>query len=229
MSFKCFFCNEEFTRKSSLNTHLNDRRCKVDILKIHELHKELLTKPGNNIIDSNANIGNNNTIMENVTIKIEIVNHIGNLDTSFIESGKMKDLVEKYDKSKSNLLLGEYIKDMICNKDHPENHAVKYIKKKPPTYNSLVEDIDGNLINVIKGLKETCELLEAPILEKLKEKLKEYIKDYKQDPKYDRKKAGEIWEEFKKGDVKKALSSVFKYDILNDIEMKLKNDALDRL
>jgi hypothetical protein len=225
MLFKCFFCNEEFTRNSSLNRHLNDKKCTVDMIKLHELHKELLTKPGN-IVGENANIignnSNNNTIMENVTI---IVNHIGNLDTSFIEPGKMKDLVEKYDKSKSNLLLGEYIKDIICNKDHPENHAVKYIKKKPPTYSSLVEDLDGNLINTIKGLKDSCELLEAPILENLKERLTEYIKDFKEDPKYDRKKAFGIWEELKKGAVKKALSSVLKNDILNNLEMKLKPDV----
>jgi hypothetical protein len=219
MTLKCIFCNEEFSRKGNLNKHLGDKRCKVDMIKLHE---EVLSLRNNAL--GNSMIGDSN-IQNNITInieKIEIVNHIGNLDTSYIEPEKMKELVDKYDKTKLNLLLGNYIKDIICNKDHPENHAVKYLKKKPPTFNNLIQD---NL-NTIKGLKDSCELLEAPILEKLKEKLTEYIKDFKEDPNYDRKKAFGIWEELKKGAVKKALSSVLQNDILNDLEMKFKPDDI---
>ena len=70
---------------------------------------------------------------------------------------------------------------IICNKEHPENHAVKYIKKKPPTYNSVIEDPEGNTVTVIKGLKDTCELLSDPILNKLKKKMIEFCKKYHKD------------------------------------------------
>ncbi len=30
--FKCYFCNFDFKKKQSLNTHLNDKRCKSELL-----------------------------------------------------------------------------------------------------------------------------------------------------------------------------------------------------
>ena len=134
---------------------------------------------------------------------------------------------EKFNNDKVNLLLSDYIKDIICDSSHPENHAIKYIKKKPPTYNALVEDSDGNTVSVIKGLKDTCELLTDPILDQLKIKLKEFIIKYKKDtqPDFDyflyENAIRELKKELNKSNVKKALSSVLKNDILNNIEMKL--------
>jgi hypothetical protein len=157
-----------------------------------------------------------------------------------MEYAKMQEIIERYDDAKEmighkekfnndkmNLLLSSYIKDMICNDDHPENHAVKYIKKKPPTYNTKIEDSDGQTVSVIKGLKDTCELLTDPILDKLKIKLKEFIIKYRKDtePEFDyglyENAIKELKKELNKSNVKKALSSVLKNDILNNIEMKL--------
>ena len=155
-----------------------------------------------------------------------------------IETDKIKHIIEKMDDDKEmvgykekfnndkvNLLLSDYIKGIICDSSHPENHAVKYIKKKPPTYNALVEDSEGNII--IKGVKDTCELLTDPILDQLKIKLKEFIIKYKKDtePDFDyilyENAIKELKKELNKSNVKKALSSVLKNDILNNIEMKL--------
>jgi hypothetical protein len=145
----------------------------------------------------------------------------------------MKTLIEQYDDStknpdKLNLLLSGYIKDVICDQEHPENHAVKYTKKKPPTYNSLVEDTDGNTVSVIKGLKDTCELLSDPILNQLKAKMKEFINKYKNEgdeSEFDyslyEDAINQLRKELNKDNVKKALSSVLRNDILNNIEMKL--------
>ena len=49
------------------------------------------------------------------------------------------------------------------------------------TYNSITEDADGNPVTVIKGLKDTCELLSDPILNQLKSKMREFINKYKND------------------------------------------------
>lgn len=221
IDLKCYFCNIEFNKKYNLNRHLKENRCesfkKMNALDIHNM----LIK--NNV---KTNINTNIENVENLTInnihieRIEIVNHINNLDTTFIEPSKMKEMVDKYNYPKLNLLLGNYIKDIICNKNQPQNHSVKYVKKNPPTYNSLVQDSDGNLINVVKNLKDSCELLTDPILEILKTKLKQYIKHYKNDDDYDIDTVNDICKELNKDAVRKALGSVLQNDILNDIKMK---------
>jgi len=250
----CNICGNNFTQKGHLTRHLNEKRCKGDLVKVNELieqQKKLIEElaekiemnAANGIVKDNSknvNIGNNNTI-NNINMKIEIqINPVTKLQIGHIETDKMKQMIEKYDDDKEmvgykekfnndkvNLLLSDYIKNIICDSSHPENHAVKYIKKKPPTYNALVEDSDGNTVSVIKGLKDTCELLTDPILDQLKVKLKEFIIKYKKDtePDFDyilyENAIKELKKELNKSNVKKALSSVLKNDILNNIEMKL--------
>ena len=139
-----------------------------------------------------------------------------------------KELVgakDKFNNDKMNLLLSDYIKDMICDTEHPENHAVKYIKKKPPTYNARIEDSEGNTVSVIKGLKDTCELLSDPILDTLKIKLRQFLKKYRKNDAFNyliyEETISELRNELNKANVKKALSTVLQNDILNNIEMKL--------
>jgi hypothetical protein len=163
-----------------------------------------------------------------MNIKIEInVNPVTNLNIDYLKPEVMKELVEKLDcnSGKLNLLMSDYIKEIVCNKEHPENHSVKYIKKKPPTFNTLIER-DGETISVFKGLTDTCELLTDPILDQLKIKLKEFIKKYKKDDEYDyslyEDTIIQLKKELNKDTVKKALNSVLQNDILNTIEMKLK-------
>ena len=214
----CVFCNNIFNQKYNLNKHLRENRCesfkKMNALDIHNMLRS-------NNVKNNINTYNEKCTINNIHIeRIEIVNHINNLDTTFIEPSKMKELVDKYNYPKLNLLLGNYIKDIICNKNQPQNHSVKYVKKNPPTYNSLVQDSDGNLMNVVKNLKDSCELLTDPILEILKTKLKQYIKHYKKQDDYDSDTVSDICKELNKDAVRKALGSVLQNDILNDIQMK---------
>jgi hypothetical protein len=235
MSFKCYLCSYEFAQKKNLIQHLTGKKCKSsltnDWIELNNLLKELDSlKNGHNIINSPITIGNNN----HNNIKIEInINPITKLDISHIPPSDMRTIIEKYDENnqKLNLLLGDYIKNMLCDTQHPENQAVKYITKKPPTYNSIIEDSDGKTVNVIKGLKDTCELLTDPILDQLKLKLKECLKSYKNDSsEFDYSLYEDAFKELKKelnkSNVKKALSSVLKNDILQNIEMKFKlNDT----
>ena len=187
------------------------------------------------------NVHGNNNNVSNINMKIEFnINPITKLDIKHIEHNKLREIIEKYDDEKEivsavdkfnndkvNILLSGYIKDMICDSEHPINHAVKYIKKHPPTYNTHVEDQSGNTVTVIMGLKDTCELLTDPILDQLKIKLKEFIIKYKGDtePEFDYKLYEnailELRKELNKQNVKRALKSVLKNDILNNIEMKL--------
>lgn len=249
--YKCHLCNFDFKKKQSLQLHLNDKRCKSELLsnlcKLNDLIEELKIK-NTNSCDNNVNSiigGEKNTY---INVKIEI-NPINKLDLEHIEPEKMKDLLIKYDNLKEietntgyglakfpspKILLSEYIKDVICDSEHPENQAVKYIKKKPPTYNSLIEDADGNPVQVIKNLKDTCELLTDPILNTLKKKLKECLISYRKQEKnckdneqpefeYDSYDTAieQLRKELNKENIKKALSSVLQNDILNNIQMKL--------
>jgi len=248
MSFICSLCNYEFKQKQALSKHLTEKRCKSDLLinflKLHEFIKEkdkLIEQLSTNAVSAINNNSGNVGIGVNTFINVKIeINPITKLQMNHIETDRIKNMIEKIDDDKEmvgykekfnndkvNLLLSDYIKDMICDSEHPENHVVKYIKKKPPTYNALIEDSDGNTVSVIKGLKDTCELLTDPILDQLKIKLKEFIIKYRKDTESDfdfelyENAIHELKRELNKQNVKKALSSVLKNDILNNIQMKL--------
>jgi len=240
MKFICKLCSNTFSQKKNLHIHLSEKRCKSELLIDFVKLNELLIFQDERIQELAKQLsinGNNNTVTNSnndINMKIEInINPITKLNVNYIAPEKMKALIENYDTETSktpeklNLLLSEYIKGVICDNEHPENHAIKYTKRKPPTYNSLVEDTDGNTVSVIKGLKDTCELLSDPILNKLKLKMKEFINKYKgdDDPDFDyclyEDAINQVRKELNKDNVKKALSSVLKNDILNNIEMKL--------
>ena len=134
MILKCNLCQNEFKQKQSLRMHLNEKRCKSTLLnnwlELNEYIESLKKNQIHNQQINNAIVGGENNTYINVKIEI---NPITKLDLSHIEPDKMKSLIEKYDDNKSpdklNLLLSDYIKDVICNKDHPENHSIKYVKK----------------------------------------------------------------------------------------------------
>jgi hypothetical protein len=224
--FICNICKAQFASMSNLNRHLSKDVLCVDKKTIHELIGKLESE--RQVINNSIIGGENNTY---INIKIEI-NPANRLNTDYISPDKMKNLIEKYEDfssekspEKLNLLLSDYIKDVMCDSQHPENHAVKYIKKKPPTYNCLVEDPDGNTVSVIKGLKDSCELLSDPILNTLKGKLRECLNQFRDDDSFDfslyESAIRQLRQELNKQTVKKALSSVLQNDILNDIQMKL--------
>lgn len=230
MSNICRFCNHSYKRKEHLTRHLRDNSCSVGremtLLDFHnkldELYKNGIVINGNN---NKTDINSHNTF--NINIQIQ---PITKLSLEHISPDKMKQVIETYDtdKTKLNFLLTEYINGVLCDQEHPENHAVKYVKRYPPTFNSITEDADGNVITTIKGLKDTCELLSDPVLDVLKIKLSECIKKYKKedDSNYDyslyEDAIKEIRKELKKDNIKKVLSNFLKNDLINNIEMKLK-------
>lgn len=239
MEFKCFICSISFTNKQNLTRHLKEKRCKGDLLKANELlsklhntNQETLSIRRGHDIDivgdhNDIDIHQDNSVHINVQINI---NPITKLNVDHIEPSAMRNLIEEYDKdsSKLNLLLSDYVKNILCDHTHPENQSVKYIKKKPPTFNAILEDSCGNITQVIKGLCDTCELLSDPMLNTLRKKLKECLKHVKKDQAFDYDLYDDtfktIREELNKDSVKKALKSVLQNDILNDIRMKFHID-----
>jgi hypothetical protein len=219
----CNLCSIEFTRKDNLKKHLIERRCKVsvDLFELNEKLNTINNKVKDTVVNNGSiinNNGNGNIIMLNLT-----VNPINKLNVDYIIPDKMKGLVEDYNYPKLNYLLTNYIKDIIHNKEHPENYSVKYIKRKPPTFSNTINK-DGKNINVIKNLKDSCELLSEPVLATLKKKLRECTREFKNDEDFlnvYEDTVRDIKKELNKDSVKKALSTVLQTDILNDIEMKI--------
>ena len=211
---KCFLCNKKFIKKFNMSRHLINKACKeIDYVLINEQLEQL------------------DQLKQSKKLKqldIIIHNHITNLNTQYIEPEKMKLIVEEYDINphKLNILLSSYIKNIIHNKEHPENHAVKYIKRHPPIYNVFFKDTNGNIKNVINIQNDTCELLVDPILNQLKTKLNQFVKKYKTSVDFDyniyEDTINELRNELNTLTIKKAIISVLQC-ILNDTEMKYKN------
>ena len=111
--------------------------------------------------NNNVNIINN---INNIQLKIEI-NPITKLDVSHIAFSQMKQMIEEFsdkipiiggkqtkNNDRLNIILGDYIREILCDKEHPENHAIKYTRKKPPTYKAVTENSNGEKVNVIANL-----------------------------------------------------------------------------
>lgn len=228
---KCIYCSNEFATKSTLKRHLVNKRCTFKVfLEDGDKAFEFMEKLNNMNLSAQApvttnahNIHNGSGNINNIYINLT-VNPVNKLNVDYIVPDKMKDLVEEYNYDKRNYLISNYIKEMIHNKDHPENHSVKYVKKKPPTFSNTIENAEGESINVIKNLKDSCELLSEPVLANLKQKLRQCKKVFKNDEEFQNlyeDTVKDIYKELNKDVVKKALSTVLQTDILNDIEMKI--------
>lgn len=229
MNVICVFCSDNFSRKDALKRHIINKKCSLKNLenseKLFEIQEKCMNQTSSSTpVTTNAhNIHNGSGNINNIYINLT-VNPVNKLNVDYIVPDKMKDLVEEYNYPKLNYLISNYIKDMIHNKDHPENHSVKYIKKKPPTFQNTIENAEGESINVIKNLKDSCELLSEPVLANLKQKLRQCKKVFKNDADFQNvyeDTVKEIYKELNKDVVKKALSTVLQTDILNDIEMKI--------
>lgn len=212
-SYKCYICSNTFTYNKNLQRHLNEFRCKSELLTNLKKLNDIL-----------RNLDENNDIK--TSILYSQINSVSNLDISYLSVDDMKLFIETYDENRNefNMLLGNYIRLIIHNKKHPENHCVKYLKKKPQTYNVLIKDSDGNTTWIAKGLKDTYESLCGPILYILRVGLKKYVKKYRRDDDYDYSLYEDtvkiLKDEFNDKNVKKALSSVLQHNILYDNEMK---------
>lgn len=235
MAFTCNLCNKTFALKHHLQRHLDDKRCNGDILDNYSKLNEILeeNKQLKELLEENKQLkeqmiivnGNNNNSTNNKTNNVTInvtINPITKLNTSYLKHELMQEIVDVFDVNpeRINLLLSDYISQIIHNKEHPENHAVKYVSKRPPLFNTQIEK-NGETVGITKNIKETCALIVQPIQDILAKKLRRFDKKYQEDDDYCEKLVRELKNEMNSSNVKNALKSVLTNEIINDLEMKL--------
>lgn len=206
MVFVCNLCNTLFIQKGNLDKHLRERRCKSELLDDWVKLNNFL-----NVLKHDNRVINKNVLS------------INDLNTEYIEESKMKSFIEIYDKDADKLveLLCLYIREIIHNKDHVENHCIKYINKRSMIFSILIQKDDKNE-NVIGFYKEICNIASDYILNYVLKNLKKCVHYYKNDVIFQ-----DLYEDTiikLKGDIKKnilkSLNLCLKRYILNDIDMK---------
>jgi transcription elongation factor Elf1 len=250
----CLFCNKSYNKKTTLDKHLSSNSCKASILNNQmELHNFIMNyaKTVNNykectITDNSITNNINNTI----NIKIEL-QPVSDLNKILSNDEAIYNLIEKYDDIKKlkndeqfknvkdvKFLLSDYLKTNLCDESKPENHCIKFVSKNPPSY-SITEkkDIDGEIITVIRGLKDSVDLLSDPVLNALKKTLNKFERTIKLENKKEEETREYITKydyamydttikalknELNKKNVQNALKQFLKHEILNDINMKIK-------
>lgn len=194
----CSFCKDHFSTKGNLTRHLKDNKCKSPLLKdfvlLHEFIQELkincVSKP-------------------KPQSKLEPkINDINSLNLSYLTPDRLRPCLEKYD-------LQEYISLIIYNKEHPENHIIKYNTRYPPTF-----EYKGS-ISVLSEIKEK---ITDPIVKIIKIHISKCLKFYEEDEEDDF--VEEYIKDMKEGidkdlhsDVSKCIKKILK-KILYDPEMK---------
>ena len=254
----CLFCNKSYNKKVSLDKHLSGNVCKASILNSQlELHNFILNYTNRAISNYKECTINDNRVDNSITnninniinIKIEL-QPVSDLNKILKNDEALYNLIEKYDDIKKlkndeefknvkdvKFLLSDYLKTSLCDTNKPENHCIKYVSKNPPSY-SITEkkDIDGEIITVIRGLKDSVDILSDPVLNALKKTLNKFEKTIK----LENRKEDETRElvskydyamydttikalknELNKKNVQAALKQFLKHDLLNDINMKI--------
>lgn len=231
MLFICNLCKSEFLQKKYLVRHLKEKRCKSELL--HDLVKlnDLLNKVSIEIQKETLIINNSNkeNIVNNINISDINVNTINELNLDFIEINEMKTLIDNYDTNRNRLssLLSDYIKRLICNKEHPENHCIKYINKRNGIFSLYLTEKNGIKKHIVDDCKNICNTASEYIYNYIYSSFKKCLKFYKKDEEFQNLYEDTIIQ-FKQNlnidIISKALKLCLQGYILNDKTMKYNNN-----
>jgi hypothetical protein len=155
---KCLFCKDSFSTKGNLTRHLRNKNCKSPLLDdwvlLHDFFIQNLPNPERQVIPPVAKL-----------------NYINSLNLSYLTPDGIKPLLDRYHID----LLEEYISEIIYNKEHPENHIVKYNTRYPPTF-----VYEGNVL----FLETVIRKLETPIGDIIELHKRRCLKFYKHDTEF---------------------------------------------
>lgn len=216
MNFVCNLCKIHFTQKMSLLRHLKEKRCKTGLLyNLVELNNIL------NLVNTDMlNINNN----EEIEIITEL-NTIDDLNLEYLEIDEMREIIDIYDTNKHRLnsLLSEYITNIICNENYPENHCIKYVDKRKNIFSLYITE-NGIKKHIRNNCNQLCNIASEYFHKIIKKQLSKCLKFYKDDEDFQ-----DLYEDtvilFEKDltidNISKALKTCLHAYILNDKNMKL--------
>ena len=205
---------------------------KVTIKDQNKLIKDLQEQLQNSqkIINSHVNSHNMNN-SNNVNIIIQVL-PIDKLNLDYIKKEDLQVMFDKLNKDQSGnmeLVLKNYIRSILSNPDHPENHAVKYTKKDPPMFSTLVTENDTQK-HVVNDLKDTCDLISEPLIEHMMKKIKSSWREFCQDPDFDETMdinlMDALKDKLKNENVRKILKRYLRSDILENVQMKIEKTTI---
>ena len=156
-------------------------------------------------------------------------NPIEKLDTNHIQPEILANIIVKYE-PKIRMILSEYIRYIIYDVNHPENHVVRYINKKANLYTVLTEDTNDNIVQTKGKLKVICGLITGPITLILMSKMKEMVKKYKkdEDDDFDYSLYENVIKDLRlsltESNISKAIKDVLSTYIISDKRMKVTKD-----
>lgn len=155
---KCLFCKDSFSTKGNLTRHLRNKKCKSPLLDdwvlLHEFIQPFQYKLEYQELPS-----------------VPEINDIKSLNLSYLTPDRMKPVLDRYHID----LLEEYISEIIYNKEHPENHIVKYNTRYPPTF-----VYEGSVLFLDAVIRK----LEAPIGDIIELHKRRCLKIYKNDTEF---------------------------------------------
>jgi hypothetical protein len=155
---ECVFCKDNFSTKGNLTRHLRNKKCKSPLLDdwvlLHEFIQQLAPNHEHQ-----------------VPLAVPEINDIKSLNLSYLTPDRIKPLLDRYDIN----LLEEYIYDIIYNKEHPENHIVKYNTRYPQTF-----VYEGSVLFLDAVIRK----LEAPIGDIIELHKRRCLKFYKHDTEF---------------------------------------------
>ena len=150
VTYDCSFCDKQFNSSGNRSRHqkiCKKRDSELDIKEeVANLKKELEQLKRYVIISQNSQNITNNTNTQNITINVR---DFGKENISYLDFDFLTSCVEDMD-------LVKLIKDIHCNKEHPENHTirVKNLKErfmeKRENGNWMVEDTEKALSELVK-------------------------------------------------------------------------------
>ena len=242
----CCFCNKKFSNKFTLERHLSTNSCKASLLQNQlQLYNFVNSQCSNAIKNYKDCIVHDNSTnnTNNINIKIEItpISEISlKNEEALYEMIKQYSSIEKIKNEQSykhvdgvKFIFSDFLKSQLCDPNNPEKQPIKYLSKNPPSY-QIVEkrNLDGDIITIIRGLKDSVDILSNPVLDALQKALRSFekilIKEDRENPeesKYDYPlyditiKA--LKNELNKKNVQTALKQFLKHELLNNINMKM--------
>jgi hypothetical protein len=194
MSYICNLCSNTFTQKKNLLNHLNNKRCKSDLLNdLVKLNQLLENIPNNNCVIPSIDELNLDFITHDYfkdLILTEFNDTFYHNNPSIVSNNSQKSNNKSNNKSSSDFIkikhiLKTLVKDIVCNKKYPQNQIIKYsyIDNSIKLIFTIDKHIYKNNVKDISLISESCNNIVSHFINKLQDLFSIFIQYYEHDDK----------------------------------------------